>query len=708
MAAAKKTTKKTTAKKKNTKKTAPKKTTPKKDGKPLIILESPNKVRTVSNIVGNKFNVMASAGHVMRIADKGYRNLGIDVEDGTFKISYSRIQAKTDIIRNLRLSVQDAPMVYLASDLDREGELIASNLKDLLKLKKDDYKRIVFNEITERAVLEAIENPRDIDKDLVAAAESRGVEDKVIGYLLSPLARRNVGAPSVGRVQSAALLIICERENEITNFESVKYYEIYIQILKDNKTFLAKYIGEEGSKGKLDLNNIEDVVKILEKCKLNNEYNVKDKTTRPRKVNPPLPLITTSMQTEASSKLGLTPDVTMGLAQQLFEGLNIDGVTQGLITYLRTDKPEYSEEFGKEAEKYILNNFGREYLNPPSAKKAKAKKEGAQEAHEGIRPTDLSIDPESIKAKVPNNLYRLYKLIYDRSIASYMKPKELDVTTIIVNNLEHLFRYSYGEVKFEGFTKVYEITKEDDEEEEIIDKLDINVGDVVDVKDIYHVEKETQPPKRYSEATLIKKMESEGIGRPSTYASTMKTLKDREYVEVNRRILSPTLLGMKLYNFLKDNFSEIINTSYTSNMEKDLDLIASGKVDKLEILTEFYKNITDNIDEFNKNNKSIKKEDELVGRKCPDCGEELIYKISFKGLRFIGCSNFPKCKHVEWIQNIDKSVKCPSCEDGYIVPKTFTDRRSGKKKTMYGCSIYPDCTYIMEEETYKELKEKES
>lgn len=696
---AKKTT--TPVKKKTT--TVAKKSTT-KSGKDLIIVESPNKVKTISKIVGNKYNVMASAGHVMKIADKGYKNLGISVIDGTFDISYDKIKTKSDIIRNLKLSVQDANIVYLASDLDREGELIAKTLRDALKLKPGKFKRITFNEITEKAILEAIENPRDIDEQLVDAAESRGVEDKVIGYLLSGIARRNVGAPSVGRVQSSSLIIVCERENEITNFVPKKYYEIFIQILKDGKAFVAKYVGTIDKKN-TELSEADQVHSIIEACKLNNEYVVKEKKTAPRKLSAPKPLITTSMQTEASSKLGMNPSETMSLAQQLFEGPNVTGVTHGLITYIRTDKAEYSEDFGKEAEAYILNNFGREFLGTP--KKTKAKKvEGAQEAHEGIHPTDLSITPEFLKNKVPNDLYRLYKMIYDRSIASYMKEKELAMTSILINNLGHLFRYSYSELVFEGFTKMYEITKEDDEEDEIIDRLNLNQGDAVDVKDIYSMLKETQPPKRFSEAGLIKKLESSGIGRPSTYSSTMKTLKDRAYTEINQRSIRPTILGMKLYEFLKENFSEIINVQYTSNMESELDAIAKGEIKKLDVLTPFYDGITNNIIAFKEAHKDEKKEDELVGRKCSDCGEELVYKMSMKGTRFIGCSSYPKCKHVEWINNTDKSVKCPDCDSGYIIPKTYKDKTTKQKKTFYACSGYPNCTHIMDEKEYKELKAK--
>ena len=677
-----------------------------KSDKDLIICESPNKVKTISRIVGNKYNVMASSGHIMKIADKGYKNLGISVADGTFEISYDKIPTKTDIIRNLKLSVQDANTVYLASDLDREGELIAKTLRDALKLKKGKYKRITFNEITEKAILEALDNPRDINEQLVDAAESRGIEDKVIGYLLSGIARRNVGAPSVGRVQSASLIIVCERENDINNFTPRKYFEIFIQILKDGKTFLAKYVGSIDKKAN-ELTDAELVASIIESCKLHNEYIVKEKKTAPKRISPPKPLITTTMQTEASSKLGMDPSDTMLLAQQLFEGPNVAGVTHGLITYIRTDKAEYSEEFGKVAETYIINRFGREYLGDNKGIKAK-KVEGAQEAHEGIHPTDLAITPEFLKSKVPNDLYRLYKMIYDRSIASYMKEKELAVTTILVNNLKHLFKYNYSELVFDGFARMYEIVKDDEDDDvEIVDRLNLSIGDQVDVKDVYSVQKETQPPKRFTEAGLIKKLESSGIGRPSTYSLTMKTLKDREYIEVNQRSIRPTILGMKLYDFLKENFSEIINVQYTANMESGLDLIAKGEVSKLEVLTPFYDGITNNIVSFNNSHKGEKPEDELVGRKCPDCGEELVYKVSTKGTRFIGCSSYPKCKHVEWINNIDRSVKCPDCESGYIVPKKFKDRRNeGKESTMYGCSSYPDCKHIMDAKKYQEIKSK--
>ena len=703
-----KPTKKAPPKKTAVKKTTTTKTVSKKSGtgKDLIIVESPNKVKTISKIVGNKYNVMASAGHVMKIADKGYKNLGISVADGTFEISYDKILNKSDIIRALKLSVQDANIVYLASDLDREGELIAKTLRDALKLKPGKFKRITFNEITEKAILEAIENPRNIDEQLVDAAESRGIEDKVIGYLLSGIARRNVGAPSVGRVQSASLIIVCERENEITNFVPKKYYEIFIQILKEGKSFLAKYVGTIDKKN-VELSDEQLVLSIIEACKLNNEYVVEDKKTAPRKISAPKPLITTSLQTEASSKLALDPSETMSLAQQLFEGPNVTGVTHGLITYIRTDKAEYSEEFGKEAENYIINNFGRSFLGDGKGKKAK-KVEGAQEAHEGIHPTDLSITPEFLKNKVPNDMYRLYKLIYDRSIATYMKEKELAMTSILVNNLNHLFRYSYSELVFEGFTKMYEMAKDDDDDEvEVVDRLNLNIGDKVDVKDIYSVLKETQPPKRFTEAGLIKKLESSGIGRPSTYSSTMKTLKDREYIEINQRSIRPTILGMKLYDFLKENFDKIINVQYTSNMESDLDSIAKGEVKKLDVLVPFYDSITNNIIEFNQNHRGEKMADELVGRKCPDCGEELVYKVSMKGTRFIGCSSYPNCKHVEWINNVDKSVKCPDCEVGYIVPKTYKDKKNGDKPAvMYACSNYPACTHIMDAKTYKDLKSK--
>lgn len=705
--------KKTTTAKKPTKAKAT--TTPKiGTGKDLIVVESPNKVKSISKIVGNKYNVMASAGHIMRIADKGYKNLGIDVQDGTFKISYSKIADKSDIIRNLKLSVQEAKTVYLATDLDREGELISANLKEALKLKKDQYKRITFNEITEKAILEALENPRDIDQNMVDAAETRSIEDKVIGYLLSQIARKNVGANSVGRVQSSALIIICEREEEIIGFESKKYFEIYIQILKDKKTYLAKYIGTVDGENK-DLSSEELVQTIIERCNLNGKYNVKEVNKNARKVSPPKPLITTSMQTEASSKLGLSPNETMRIAQQLFEGPDAPGIDHGLITYIRTDKAEYSEDFGKAAENYIIHHFGREYLAKTKVKAATKKvKEGeaevkAQEAHEGIHPVDLSITPEMLQGHVNNNVYRLYKMIYERSIASYMPPKELEITHIIINNLNDLFRYSYTDVVFDGFSKIYEDGKDDDDtEEDVNEKLDLKVGDKADVKDIYSVEKETKPPRRFSEAGLIKQLESSGIGRPSTYASTMKTLKDREYIEIQRRIIQPTDLGMRLYKFLKEHFNDTINVAYTSKMEKDLDEILEGNVKKLDVLTKFYEEITNNITTFNANYKREVQPEELVGKKCPLCGEELLYKIGVRNqTRYIGCSNFPACKHVEWIPKpVDESVPCPECDNGFIVPKTYYDKKTKAKKTFYACSGYPSCKHIMEEKTYKELLEK--
>lgn len=680
--------------------------------KDLIIVESPNKVKTISKILGNKYNVMSSVGHILRIADKGYKNLGIDVNEGTFEISYSRLKDKADVVRNLKLSMQEADTVYLASDLDREGELIADNLRHTLKIPRDKYQRITFNEITEKAVMEAIENPRDIDHNLVAAAETRSIEDKIIGYMLSGIANKHVGAKSVGRVQSSSLIIICEREEEINNFVPKKYYEIYIQFIKEGKPYLAKYIGTTDKKNR-ELPDLEIVKEIIDKCKLNNEYLVNKIDTTTKRMAPPKPLITTTMQTEASSKLGFSPAQTMRLAQQLFEGSVYDGVDHGLITYIRTDKAEYSEEFGEQAKAYIIDKFGGKYLNVNTVKKAKKKEDEnavqAQEAHEGIHPVDLNITPEDLKSRVTPDLYRLYEMIYNRSIASYMKEKELTITSVIINNSEHLFRYSYTEVAFDGFSKMYVMGKDIDDDQDEDDnntseKIWFKQGEALDVKDVYSIEKETQPPRRYSEAGLIKKLETSGIGRPSTYASTMNTLKDRNYIQIESRSVRPTELGVKLYEFLGKNFSNVINVEYTSIMENELDQIAKGEVDKLEVLKPFWDNIIDSISAFNLTVKDTLPEFEPVGRKCPKCGEELMYKVSYKGLRYIGCSNHPKCKHVEWLNTIDKSVKCPDCEDGWIVEKSYKDKRTKRMSKFYACSGYPNCTHIMEKDEYERIK----
>lgn len=669
----------------------------------LVIVESPAKIKTISHILGPDYAVQASVGHIMRIADKGYKNLGIDVQKNkddkyaSFNVKYERLSDHTEVIKNLKLAAQEAELIYLASDADREGHRISAEIVEALKLPKNKYKRIIFNEITEKAIKNAIANPIDMDKNMLDAQEARAVLDKVIGYLLSGLAKKATSAPSVGRCQSAALKLVVEREREINNFIPKQFYEIYVNVLYDASEYVIQYVGTDINKPDREVNSEEQARRIQADCS-RGKYYVKDRKNGTKEYAPNLPFITSSLQIEASNKLGFSPEKTMQVAQKLYEGISINGVATGLITYMRTDKPVISDEVKPEVRKFILDSFGQKYLGPEEPIKSKKNKDDhAQEAHEGIRPTHIEYTPIDIKDQLSLEQYRLYDLIWKRTIASQMSNRTLELNKVVINNQEYLFNYNYSYVTFDGWSKVYETEQE---KENTNRPLNAKIGDELKFIDFYWKFKETQPPKRYNEANLVKALETNGIGRPSTFAGLIKTIKDREYVEISDKMLVPTDIGIRLIDFLNKNFSHEFDLKYTSKMEEMLDYIAEGKADKIEELQKFYDNLQESIDKVKEDLPATEKELNYVGKDCPKCGNPLVYRISSSGLKFIACSNYPKCKHAEYIR--DTSHKCPNCEVGYIIKKPLKNPKDGKTH-IFACDNYPKCTTILEESEYNKL-----
>lgn len=648
--------------------------------KKLVIVESPSKSKTIEKYLGPDYSVVSSKGHIRDLATTGKGGLGIDVEDD-FKPTYKVSSDKKEIVKDLKARAKKADEVYLASDPDREGEAISWHLAQELGLDTADLNRVIFNEITKNAVLEAFEHPRTIDLNLVKSQETRRMLDRIIGFKLSKLLQNKIQSKSAGRVQSVALRLIVERENEIKAFKSEEYWTIDALIKKNKKEFKAGLIRVDGKKP--ELKNEEDTQKVLDRC--NGEFVI-DKIERKVKSKAArLPFITSTLQQEASTKLGFSSKKTMQVAQKLYEGISLGGHTEGLISYMRTDSTRLSDVFVKDAFNHIENTFGKNYVGFVHQKNS----QNAQDAHEAIRPTNVINTPDSVKEYLTNDQYKLYKLIYSRALAYLMAPSKSDVVTATISNNGCEFTANGSIITFDGYLAIYkdyEQTKDellpDLEEKEVLEHVQL------DGKQHF-----TEPPARYSEARLIKDMEEKGIGRPSTYAMIIDTIQARGYVSLEKasegsktKVFFPTEQGILTDKKLQEFFSSIINVSYTANMEKDLDEIAEGQRDNIQELREFYDQFMPLLDHAYENME--KKELERTGETCPECGSELVYRNGRYG-RFISCLNFPTCRYTkaENEENNETDEVCPNCGSKLVMKK-------GRFGSFLACSNYPDCKYI--------------
>ncbi len=635
--------------------------------KNLVIVESPSKSKTIGKYLGDDYKVVSSKGHIRDLATSGQYGLGVDIENG-FKPSYVAIKGKGSTIKELKKDVKDSDMVYLASDPDREGEAIAWHLKDALGIKDNDYKRVLFNEITHDKVVEAIKNPTVIDENLVKSQETRRILDRIIGFRLSKLLQSKIGAKSAGRVQSVALKLIVDREREIDAFNPEEYWTI-TAIFEDYEAELFKYKTED-----IELHSEEEANHVLDA--LGDKYTVESIEKKERARKSKAPFITSTLQQEASTKLGFPARKTMSIAQKLYEGIDLGNETVGLITYMRTDSIRLSDDFVKPAMKYIEENYGKKYLGHVKHSK---KKENVQDAHEGIRPTSVLREPLKIKEYLSNDEFKLYSLIYKRTLASLMADACVNQTTIIFDNNDYKFKTVGSILIFDGYLKIYK----DYESNE--DKILPEIGDneVAITNNVDCSQHFTKPPARYTEAKLIKTLEELGIGRPSTYATIIDTIKSRDYVTLEEKKFKPTEIGIETTDKLQEFFSDLINTDYTRDMENDLDEIADGKLVWNEVLKKFYDLFEPRVkDAFSDMEKKAPKE---TGEICPECGNKLVVRKGRYG-EFVACSNYPECKYIKKEEVKEEEVcDCPNCE-GKIVEK-----KSRRGKVFYGCNNYPKC-----------------
>ena len=637
--------------------------------KKLVIVESPSKSKTIEKYLGGGYKVVSSLGHIRDLSTSGKFGLGVDI-DNNFKPDYKLIKGKKKLVTDLKKMVKDSDFVYLATDPDREGEAISWHLYDTLGLKDNDYKRIVFNEITKDVILNSFNNARNIDDNLVKSQETRRILDRIIGFRLSKLMQSKTEGKSAGRVQSVALKLIVDREREIQAFNIEKYYEIDAYF-DDFDSKLDTYKNK-----KIEIKTIEEAEKILNE--LDKVFIIEDIDKKEKEKQSKYPFTTSTMQQEASNKLNFTSKKTMSVAQKLYEGITLKDETVGLITYMRTDSIRMSDEFIKTTYAYIKENYGDNYIG--YVKKAKSK-DNVQDAHEAIRPTSINRTPESVKEYLTNDEYKLYRMIYYRALASLMKNAKVEATTIILNNNEYRFKTTGQILIFDGYLKVY--SDYEDSNDKILPNIE--KGNSLEANKVEYSEHETKPPARYTESKLIKEMEELGIGRPSTYAKTIDILKERAYVNVVDKKFIPTEVGFDITDRLQEFFKDIINVKYTKEMEDDLDKIAEGDLVWYKLLDRFYNEFEPKVEVAFKNME--KKAPEETGKLCPKCNSPLVIKQSKYG-KFVACSNYPECKYIkpnETKKEILEIMVCPHC-GGKIVEKT-----TKKGKTFYGCNNYPKC-----------------
>ncbi|MBR6523229.1 MAG: type I DNA topoisomerase [Clostridia bacterium] len=650
--------------------------------KNLVIVESPAKAKTIQKYLGKSYSVEASMGH---IRDLPKSKMGIDIEND-FTPQYMVIRGKGDLIKKIKKEVAASDKVILATDPDREGEAISWHLMEAFKIPEEKACRVVFNEITKDAVKTAIKNPRDINYNLVDAQQARRVLDRIVGYSISPLLWRKVKKGlSAGRVQSVALKIICDREEEIKAFIPEEYWDITAQLSHSSsrKAFKAKFYGT--SKGKLELKNEEQTKAVLSELEAE-QFAVKSIKSAKKKRMPASPFITSTMQQEAARKLGFTSSRTMMVAQQLYEGIDIKGSgSVGLITYMRTDSTRIAKEAQFAARDYIKSSWGDEYL-PKYIPEYKNKK-NAQDAHEAIRPSVISFSPDSIKASLTADQFKLYKLIWERFIASQMAPAEVENTTVDIKGGKYIFK-AYGTTTlFAGFTALYlegVDHKDEDDAEQALPKL--SEGDALSVKSLAEKQNFTRPPARYTEATLIRTLEELGIGRPSTYAPTISNILQRKYIESTKKILSPTELGTIVSKLMAENFDKIVDVKFTADMEQFLDRVEEGNSDWVNVIREFYGDFSQTLKKAEKEMQYVKIAPEQTDVICEKCGRNMVIRESRFG-KFLACPGYPQCKNTKSI-SVEIGVKCPKC-GGEII-----ELKSQKGAKYFGCSNHPKCDFM--------------
>ncbi|AGK53071.1 type I DNA topoisomerase [Bacillus sp. 1NLA3E] len=646
----------------------------------LVIVESPAKAKTIERYLGKKYKVKASMGHVR---DLPKSQMGVYKEDN-FEPKYITIRGKGPVLKELKTAAKKAKKIYLAADPDREGEAIAWHLAHSLNVDITSDCRVVFNEITKDAITESFKHPRPINMNLVDAQQARRILDRLVGYNISPLLWKKVKKGlSAGRVQSVAVRLIIDREKEIKDFIPEEYWSINAEFLLGTEMFEASFYGI--GKEKVELHSEDDVNNVLAQLK-GNKFTVDSVTKKERRRNPAVPFTTSSLQQEAARKLNFRAKKTMMLAQQLYEGIDLgkEG-TVGLITYMRTDSTRISEVAQKEANEYIQNKFGEAYLQ--TEKRKEKKQSNAQDAHEAVRPTSTLREPSSLKEFLSRDQLRLYKLIWERFLASQMAQAVMDTMSVDLKNGEVKFRATGSKVKFPGFMKVY-VEGTDDQTEESEKMLpNLQENDKVLKKDIEPKQHFTQPPPRYTEARLVKTLEELGIGRPSTYAPTLDTIQKRGYVSLDNKRFVPTELGEIIHVLILEFFPEVLNVDFTAIMEQNLDNVEDGKVNWVNIISDFYQGFEKSLEKAELEMQHVEIKDEPAGEDCELCQNPMVFKMGRYG-KFMACSNFPDCRNTKPIVK-DIGVKCPSCKEGNVI-----ERKSKKKRIFYGCDQYPGCEFI--------------
>ena len=715
--------------------------TAEKKEKALVIVESPAKSKTIRKILGDGYQIEASYGHVRNLPtkDPSTENLGFDIKNH-FLPKFEIIPGKQAVVKKLNDMAKKADKVYLASDPDREGEAIAWHVRQILKVPDDKICRIVFNEITPKAVKHSVENPRGIDMDMVQAQQTRQILDKLVGYKLSPVLWKQIGNRnlSAGRVQSVALRMICEREEEIEAFVPQEYWSIHANLDKDGKTFEAELSKIKGKAVEKTVKNKDEAQKIVDfLTSYPSEFDVTKVTKKSTKRKPTAPFITSTMQRAASSKLGFGVQKTMQVAQKLYEGIEIDGTPVGLITYMRTDSVRVSDDAQAMAKDFILGNYGEKYY-PEKPNIYVKGKQNVQDAHEAIRPSYPERTPDSIKKYLDNDQYKLYKLIWEKFMSSQMTPADVANKTVEITAGDYTLKAGTSKVTFDGFLKVY--NDADEEEQEAEAKIpDLNEGDKVKCLKVEPKQHFTQPPPRYNEASLVKALEEYGIGRPSTYATIITVIQTRKYVEKKDKALHPTLLGRTVCKQLVGQFADIMDYKFTAGMETKLDKIAEKKAVWNDVLQEFYTPFIDEVNKALQTGERVKIESKI---KCPNCGKPMVLRIGKNGSQFLGCSGYPDCKTMMSLNALSEDtgeetsnepekceekcekcgsdmifktgpygkymectnadckhrkpyrkstgVKCPKCGQGTIV-----ERKSKRGTVFYGCDKYPDCDFVL-------------
>lgn len=647
----------------------------------LVIVESPAKAKTIKKFLGKNFKVEASMGH---IRDLPKSQLGVDLEND-FEPKYITIRGKGEIINKLKKEAKNADKIFLATDPDREGEAISWHLAQVLDIDQNTPCRIEFNEITGQAIKNAVKKPRPIDMNLVDAQQARRVLDRVVGYKISPLLWRKIKKGlSAGRVQSVATRIICEREKEIQEFIPEEYWDLTANFTKlgQEQSLEAKFYGKSGNK--MDIKTEEQIKILMEELKKVN-YHVESVKLGTKKRNPAPPFTTSTLQQEAYRKLGFTAQKTMMIAQQLYEGVDIKGEgAVGLVTYIRTDSTRISSEAQEDARNFILARYGKEYV-PEKPNQFKGRK-NVQDAHEAIRPTSVMRDPENVKSSLKRDQYRLYKLIYERFLASQMTPAVFETMSIDIQGGDYLFKAKGSRKIFQGYSIIYEEGNDEGQEEKDINLPKLEEGEKLLLKEMVPAQHFTQPPPRYTEASLVKTLEEMGIGRPSTYAPIISTITVRGYVAKENKSLVPTELGFIVNDLMMEYFPDIVDYKFTADMEEQLDGVEEGKRDWRSIIRDFYVPFQNLLERADEKIAKIKIEDEKSDVECDKCGAKMVIKMGRYG-KFLACPNFPECRNTKpLIEELD--VSCPKCGGKIVI------RRTKKGKKFYGCDNYPQCDFV--------------